>query len=86
MFRKKIQRDFKSVINFNYENFQIVDIVFNEECHAAIAKQTCSCFLSTGKICNLFYLAAKMSQYVAFNPVFKSHTKMGSAIFVPFVS
>jgi hypothetical protein len=32
---------------------------FNEECHVAKGKQTCSCFLGSTEICQLFYFAAR---------------------------
>ena len=60
-------------------------MIFNEECHAAKGKQTCSCFEAQLKLVNFFILQQKMSQDTAFNLVFDKDSKMGSAIFVPFV-
>jgi hypothetical protein len=57
----------------------------NEECHAAKGIQTCSCFEAQLKFVNFFILQQKMSQRIVFNLVFNEDSKMGSAIFVPFV-
>jgi hypothetical protein len=57
----------------------------NEECHAPKGKQTCSCFEAQLKFANFFILQQKMSQHIVFYLVFNEDSKMGSAIFVPFV-
>jgi hypothetical protein len=37
-------------------------------------------FLGTAEICQLFYLATKLSQHIVFHLVFNADSKMGSAI------
>ncbi len=57
-----------------------------EECHGAKGKQSCRCFEAQLKFVNFFNKQEKMSQHIVFNLVFNEDSKMGSAIFVPFVT
>ncbi len=55
------------------------------ECHAAKGKQTSRCFEAQLKFVNFCIKQQKMSRCMVFNLVFNEDSKMGSAIFVPFV-
>ncbi len=51
----------------------------------AKGKQTCSCFEAQMKCVNFFIWQQNTLQHIVFNLVFNEDSKMGSAIFVPFV-
>ncbi len=55
------------------------------ECHTPKGKQTWCCFEAHLKFVNFLILQQKMSQHIVFNLFFNEDSKMGSAIFVPFV-
>ncbi len=58
----------------------------NKECHTAKGKQTCNCLEAQLKLVKFLISGKKMSEHIVFNFVFNEDSKIGSAIFVPFVS